>query len=442
MAQNYIGKTPVTGDFKKCDSITTADNTATYNLRVGSVAVYPESALHCIVQVNGIQQVGKTDYNIVNDTIVFTSNLMAADTINQVLILGNINDIGVPSSDSVGSSHIKNDAVDSQHYAAGSIDLEHMSSESVDEDNLHISNAGTNGQFLSKSSNTGGLTWADAGGAADDYFASSGLSAKDLGVGLHIKTADSGADVAGAVDELVVEASGHGGMSILTGTSSTGAINFGDSGDNDAGRIEYAHNNNSLTLSTGGYSRWVVDSSGHIQTGRHTDDDTGTFAGDQGQFSINGTGVILTCQTSQSSGTLWHGVNTNGSTSSWIKEDGSGYMPNGWSTSDRNGKNIIGSVSHGLDKLKQVEAKEFTWKKSNLDKDNNLTFTDENLDDNKHYGVIAQELQSVLPDIVHDKEPTLRVDYNALLMVAINSIKELSTKNDALEARIKTLEDA
>ena len=40
-----------------------------------------------------------------------------------------------------------------------------MSSESVDEDNLHISNAGTNGQFLSKQSgNAGGLTWADDGG--------------------------------------------------------------------------------------------------------------------------------------------------------------------------------------------------------------------------------------------------------------------------------------
>ena len=53
--------------------------------------------------------------------------------------------------------------MDSEHYAAGSVDLEHMSSQSVDEDNLHISNAGTNGQFLSKQSgNTGGLTWADA----------------------------------------------------------------------------------------------------------------------------------------------------------------------------------------------------------------------------------------------------------------------------------------
>jgi hypothetical protein len=40
-----------------------------------------------------------------------------------------------------------------------------MSSESVDEDNLKISNAGSNGQYLQKQSgNSGGLTWADAGG--------------------------------------------------------------------------------------------------------------------------------------------------------------------------------------------------------------------------------------------------------------------------------------
>jgi hypothetical protein len=55
---------------------------------------------------------------------------------------------------------IANDSIDSQHYAAGSVDLEHMSSESVDEDNLHISNAGSNGQFLAKQSgDAGGLTW-------------------------------------------------------------------------------------------------------------------------------------------------------------------------------------------------------------------------------------------------------------------------------------------
>ena len=53
-----------------------------------------------------------------------------------------------------------------------------IASDVVDEDNLKISNAGTNGQYLQKQSgNTGGLTWADAGGygsVADVWDATGG----------------------------------------------------------------------------------------------------------------------------------------------------------------------------------------------------------------------------------------------------------------------------
>ena len=45
-------------------------------------------------------------------------------------------------------------------------------------------------------------------------------TAPDLGGGLHIRTSDSGASVDANWDELVVENSGHCGISILTGTSS------------------------------------------------------------------------------------------------------------------------------------------------------------------------------------------------------------------------------
>jgi len=62
---------------------------------------------------------------------------------------------------SIDNAHLADDAVDSDEIADGAIDLAHMSSESVDEDNLYISNAGSNGEFLSKQSgNDGGLTWA------------------------------------------------------------------------------------------------------------------------------------------------------------------------------------------------------------------------------------------------------------------------------------------
>ena len=78
------------------------------------------------------------------------------------------------AADSVTGAEIGDDQINSEHIAAGAVDLEHMSSESVDEDNLHISNAGSNGQYLQKQSgNSGGLTWATvaAGGDMTPKFA-------------------------------------------------------------------------------------------------------------------------------------------------------------------------------------------------------------------------------------------------------------------------------
>ena len=65
-----------------------------------------------------------------------------------------------------------------------------------------------------------------------------------------------------------------------------------------------------------------------------------------------------------------------------------------------------------------------------------------NLDERKHYGVLAQDLQSVLPEITYGTEGKMSVDYNGLLMVAINSIKELKTKIETLEAKVTALENA
>ena len=67
----------------------------------------------------------------------------------------------------------------------------------------------------------------------------------DLGVGLHIKTADSGQGSApGNADELIIEGSGHAGLAIFSGATSTGNIFFGDSGASDIGQIRYDHNTN------------------------------------------------------------------------------------------------------------------------------------------------------------------------------------------------------
>ena len=94
--------------------------------------------------------------------------------------------------------------------------------------------------------------------AADENFMYDGTrvgmgatgASADLGTGLHIRTADSGASVDSNIDELVIEGSGHSGLSILSGTSSESAIAFGDSGDNNIGRVVYDHNSNEMFFMT------------------------------------------------------------------------------------------------------------------------------------------------------------------------------------------------
>ena len=99
---------------------------------------------------------------------------------------------------------------------------------------------------------------------ADGFFATSGLSTKDLGNGLHIKTADSSGAVESNADELIVEGSGNTGISILSGTSNVGAIHFNDSGGNERGAFKYNHNADEFQIKTNGTQHLNIDSAGQI----------------------------------------------------------------------------------------------------------------------------------------------------------------------------------
>ena len=93
------------------------------------------------------------------------------------------------------------------------------------------------------------------------------VSAHDLGVGLHIKIADTGASASANADELVIEGAASGGnegISILSATDGTGQLVFGDSGDNDIGRVYYNHGDNSMRLYTNGTEHLRIDSAGHV----------------------------------------------------------------------------------------------------------------------------------------------------------------------------------
>jgi hypothetical protein len=98
----------------------------------------------------------------------------------------------------------------------------------------------------------------------------------DLGVGLHIRSADSGASVATDSDELVIEGSGASGLSILSGNTSNGKIAFNDDGGNSRGAVIYEHNGDNLRFQTAGADKLKIDSSGHLLPGSDDAQDLGS----------------------------------------------------------------------------------------------------------------------------------------------------------------------
>ena len=93
----YIGKTPTSGDFVLLDSITTSA-TASYTMQKNSVNFEPQSANHMIVSLNGTIQAPVSSFTVSGSTLTFASALTSSDVIDFILVLGNVNDVGVASS--------------------------------------------------------------------------------------------------------------------------------------------------------------------------------------------------------------------------------------------------------------------------------------------------------------------------------------------------------
>jgi len=129
----YIGKTPQVGNYQKCDALN-ASATADYTLQVSSTNVVPESVNHMIVSLNGVIQSPTTAYTVSGSTLSFSSSLTSNDSIDFILLLGNVLDIGTPSDDTCGAAQIKDDLI------SGTTAL---TAEPATTDELLLSDAGT-----------------------------------------------------------------------------------------------------------------------------------------------------------------------------------------------------------------------------------------------------------------------------------------------------------
>lgn len=97
---SYIGKTPTVGNFIKLDDISTSA-TNSYTLQHNSVNFSPESANHMLVSLNGVIQAPNTAFSVSGSTITFlpsSGTLSSSDSIDFIMVYGNVLDVGVASS--------------------------------------------------------------------------------------------------------------------------------------------------------------------------------------------------------------------------------------------------------------------------------------------------------------------------------------------------------
>ena len=105
------------------------------------------------------------------------------------------------------------------------------------------------------------------------------ITAKDLGAGIHIRKADSGASVLADAQELVIESDADTGLSILQHTGGNGTIAFGDSGDNNIGMLQYFHGSvNAMAFTTNASEACRINSNGSFSLGHTTTTSGGGIA--------------------------------------------------------------------------------------------------------------------------------------------------------------------
>jgi hypothetical protein len=361
--------------------------------------------------LNGVIQKPTDAFTVSGSTITFASNLVTGDVINFIQILGNVLDLGVPSDGTVTSAKI-------------TYPLTTFSSTGIDD------NA--------------------------DATAMTITSAEKIGIGetsplglVHIKTADSGAGANGDADDLIVENGTSGasaGISILSATNGYGAINFGDSGDDNIGIINYDHPNNAMKFFTNGAEAMRINTT-DVWIGS-TDAFTGQ--GDKGAF-LSSTGGIFDFARIVGGGSSVFRVSGD---SGEMRVQGDGDLINT--------NNSYGAISDRELKENEVEANS-QWNdiKALQIKNYNLKATP----DIAHLGVIAQDLESSgMNGLVNNTEDELytennvlpegknigdikdkgykSVKYSVLYMKSIKALQEAMERIETLEAKVTQLENA
>lgn len=274
-------------------------------------------------------------------------------------------------------------------------------------------------------------------------------AALDTNTGLFFPAADTLAVVTGGSERLRFDASGNVGigtsspagpfhvassgtytfgdgtgtsqMVLLGGTAGASVLDFGDSDDNNIGRIEYVHSSDAMTFRTNNTERMRIDSSGNLSVGKTAVENSTAGVRLQGDGFVsavrNGDGVALfnrlstdgVLLTFQQDGTTHGSISIAGSTTSYN------------TSSDARLKTNINDAEQSGDIIDAIQVREFDWIKD---------------DSHQRFGFVAQELEQHFPEAVHtdnSEERFKSVDNSKLVPLLLKEIQDLRKRVGVLE---------
>ena len=115
--------------------------------------------------------------------------------------------------------------------------------------------------------------------------------------------------------------------------------------------------------------------------------------------------------------------------------EGSAGGTQAWNASDKREKTEIEPIENALENILEIRGISYRWKRGDEEES-------QGFDDKTHFGVIAQEVEAVYPELVDNPgitEKRKHVEYNGLVGILIEAVKELKMTNDSQQAQIEEL---
>jgi len=292
--------------------------------------------------------------------------------------------------------------------------------------NINISGFNNNSGFTT---NTGTVTSVSGGDGLTGSVTTSGSLAVGAGTLIDV-TADA---VNVDLSELATSTSdGDGDFFVVVDSANAQKkltkANINISGfNNDSG---FTTNTGTVTSVTGGNGlTGSVTTSGSLSVGAGTGIDVAADAisVDVSDFMTNGSNNRVLTATGTDAMNAEANMTFDGSTLAVTGAITATGDVTAFYTSDKNLKQNIVNIDNSLDKVSKLNGVYYNWTKEALEKNKHLV-------DEKEVGVIAQDVEAVLPELVATREDGSKaVRYERLCAVLIESVKELKKEIEELK---------